>query len=334
MGKEIDVYRDWLGIEETERPLNHYRLLRLKKFEDNVGKIRAHYRKMNAHVRKYGAGEYGPQSQRLLNELAKAMLCLTDAKRKREYDASLGRTDFGSGKLRSFEEILLGNKLLDAGQLKKARNYANAVGLDVRDAVLQQKMAEPEEVTLAYAESQGLPFIDLEDAVIDEQLIPKIAPNTARSHSCIPFMIEGDRLLMLSPNPILPDVEEEMRLRFGKPVRTVLCTPKSINARIEKYYPPGAVQAAPLPQQRYPAKESVDTKPAETAPPKKPAEPLTREERAKRCQNVTMISFSATVMVVMIATGFTGLGLFARMGIAIVLAMAAAGIAFFMTKPE
>ena len=217
--------------------------MRVKKFEDNATKIRSHYRKMNTHVRKYGAGEYGRQSQKLLNELAKAMLCLTDAKRKREYDASLGRTDFGSGKVRSFEEILLGNKLIDSEQLKKARNYANAVGLEVRDAVLQQKLAEPEEVMMAYAESQGLPFIDLEDVQIDERLVPQIAPDTARSHSCIPFMIDGERLLMLSPNPILPDVEEELRLRFNKPVRTVLCTPKSINARIEKYYPPGAVQA-------------------------------------------------------------------------------------------
>lgn len=333
MGKELDVYRDWLGIEETERPLNFYQLLRLKKFEDNVAKIRSHYRKMNAHVRKYGAGEYGPKSQALLNELAKAMLCLTDAKSKREYDATFGRTEFGSGKLRSFEEILLGNKLLDVDQLKKARNYANAVGLDVRDAVLQQKLAEPEEVMMAYAESQGLPFIDLEDIEIDERLVPQIAPNMARSHSCIPFMIDGDRLLMLSPNPILPDVEEELRLRFGKPVRTVLCTPKSINSRIEKYYPPGAVQAAPLPEQKA-AKEKTKPQPAEATAASETSQPLTRDERAKRCQNVTLSAFCGTVMLVMIVTGFTGLSLFARMGIAFVAAITAAGIAFFLTKPK
>ena len=55
----LDVYRDWLGIKEAERPLNHYQLLRLKKFEDDPEKIRGHYRKLNAHVRKYAAGQYG-----------------------------------------------------------------------------------------------------------------------------------------------------------------------------------------------------------------------------------------------------------------------------------
>ncbi|MFH1924301.1 MAG: hypothetical protein ABIP48_30990, partial [Planctomycetota bacterium] len=95
MAQELDVYRDWLGIKEAARPLNYYQLLRLPAFEDDTSKIREHYRKMNAHVRKYATGDYAEQSQELLNELAKGMLCLTDARRKREYDVTLGRKDVG-----------------------------------------------------------------------------------------------------------------------------------------------------------------------------------------------------------------------------------------------
>ncbi len=91
MAKTLDVYRDWLQIKDPARPLNHYQILKLKQFEDDAGKIRENYRKLNAHVRKFAAGEFAKQSQELLNELAKAMLCLTDATRKRDYDASLGR---------------------------------------------------------------------------------------------------------------------------------------------------------------------------------------------------------------------------------------------------
>ena len=67
MAQELDVYRQWLGITETQRPLNYYQLLRLKTFEDDVAKIRAHYRKLNAHVRKFAAGDYAEASQDLLN---------------------------------------------------------------------------------------------------------------------------------------------------------------------------------------------------------------------------------------------------------------------------
>ena len=58
MPKTLDVYRDWLQIPEKTRPLNHYQLLRLKQFEDDAGKIREHYRKLNGHVRKFAAGEF------------------------------------------------------------------------------------------------------------------------------------------------------------------------------------------------------------------------------------------------------------------------------------
>ena len=36
---------------------------------------------------------------------------------------------------------------------------------------------------LAYAESVGLPFIDLEDVGVDEVLAPAVPPTLARQHS-------------------------------------------------------------------------------------------------------------------------------------------------------
>ena len=56
MSGALDVYRDWLKIPDTDRPLNHYQLLRLNRFEDDTDRIRKNYRKLNAHVRKYSSG--------------------------------------------------------------------------------------------------------------------------------------------------------------------------------------------------------------------------------------------------------------------------------------
>jgi hypothetical protein len=236
MAQELDVYRDWLGIKQTQRPLNYYQLLRLKTFDDDVAKIRAHYRKMNSHVRRFATGDYAEQSQELLNELARAMLCLTDAHRKREYDVTLGRKEAGVGGRRSLEEILLSNRDIDQAQLEKARRFADQVGLEIRDALVQQKLASPDTVMLAYAESQGLPYVELDEVGVDEELVLQIPPGTAKQHSCVPIMADGGQVLMASPNPLVPDVEEELRLRFGMPVRTVLCTPASINKMIAAHY--------------------------------------------------------------------------------------------------
>lgn len=295
MAEELDIYRDWLGIPDKERPLNYYQLLRVPKFEDDTEKIRAHYRKMNAHVRKYATGKYAAESQKLLNELAKAMLCLTDAQRKREYDASLGRETAATGERRSFEEVLLANKLVDQDQLTKAKNYANAVNVDIRDAVLQQKLAEPEAVMLAFAESQGLPYVVLDDVGVDERLVPQIPPSTARQHSCVPIMADDGQLLMASPNPLVPDVEEDLRLRTGMPVRTVLCTPASLNEAVTKHYPRDMPEPAPVKAKSQPKQKKKSKKQAAAA-----AEPRTPEEETRRYIMLAVISFNVVVVLVML----------------------------------
>ncbi|MBN2292835.1 MAG: hypothetical protein JXM70_10440 [Pirellulales bacterium] len=308
MTKELDVYREWLGIKETARPLDHYQILRLKRFEDDTNKIRDHYQKMNEHVRKFALGEHAVRSQELLNELAKAMLCLTDQQRKREYDAAMGRKTEGDVRRRTFEEILLSNKVLDQTQLDKARNFAKAIGLDVRDAVLQQKLAKPDVVMLAYAEAIGLPYIELADIGVAIDLVPIVPPPTARQHSCLPVMADEQQVLIASPNPLVPDVEEDLRLRFGKVVRTVLCTPASINDLVYKYYPRDAVAAAPTakPQAAAPEPAPASESGAEPKSAKKDAAPLSPEEKQKLIKNTAIISFNVSFMAWIIFRLVTG----------------------------
>lgn len=331
MAEQLDVYRDWLGITDADRPLDNYQLLRLPKFEDSTQKIRAHYRKLNTHVRKYATGKYAAQSQKLLNELAKAMLCLTDTQRKREYDASLGREAAADRGRRTFEEILLANKLVDQDQLKKARNYATAVNVEIRDAVLQQKLAAPEDVMLAYAESEGLPYVELEDVGVDEQLVPRIPPSTARQHSCVPVMADEGQLLMASPNPLVPDVEEDLRLRFGMPVRTLLCTPASVNQAIAKHYPRDMPEPAPLSAKAAPQKQ----KKAEKKAAPSAAEPLSAEEQQRRARNFAIIAFNIVVLLTMVFRILTAGGvvmelstLFVSAAIGVVLGAVVAALTF------
>jgi len=232
---DLDVYRDWLGIKEPNRPLDFYQLLRLERFEDNVDRIRRHYRKLNAHTRKYSTGKYAELSQQVLNELARAMLCLTDAKRKTDYDASLGRQKAAGGRRQTFEDLLVGQGV-SRDSLEKAQKFAAATGMSIRDAVLQQKLATPEIVMQEYAESLGLPYLDLGDVTIDPDLLARISAVTARTYSFVPVMVDDSQLLLASPNPLSLDVEEDIRHRVGMPIRMVLCTPADVNRLINQHY--------------------------------------------------------------------------------------------------
>ncbi|MDO5580650.1 MAG: hypothetical protein Q4G69_05915 [Planctomycetia bacterium] len=243
---KIDVYKDWLKINAANRPLNYYQLLRLKTFEDDIALIRKQYRELNAYIRKFATGDYIEESQALLNEMAKAMLCLTDAERKEDYDFRLGRKKEGAetdqvGR-RTFEDVLLENRVLTPEQLKKSKMYADAVGLDLEMAIIQQKHAAPENVMMAYAEANGYPFVNLDDVPVDEYYVPQINPVLARQHSFIPILSDMGKLILASPTPLDLDVEAELQQLFRMPVRCAICTPSQVNAAIAKYYPRDAVQ--------------------------------------------------------------------------------------------
>jgi hypothetical protein len=300
---QIDVYRDWLGIQETNRPLNYYQLLRLKAFEDDPSKIRENYRKMNAHVRKYASGDYAAETQMLLNELAKAMLCLTDTARKLEYDVSLGRKTETAKARRSLEQILIANNIVPADRMKQVKSYADTVGIDLQEAVLQQKIAAPEVVMLAYAESIGLPFVSVEDIGVDENIAPQINPNTARQHSFVPLMVDRGQLLLASPKPVNPDVEEELRMVFDMPVRSTICVPAEINAAIAKYYPRDAVQLVRKTDGSTAVVKGTSAKSEKSAKNSNAnseiAEPMNDEEKKNRLMNsIVVFNFTVTIVCV------------------------------------
>lgn len=89
MAEIFDPYLQWLGIRDPERPPNHYRLLGVAPFEsDPEVLVNAADRQMS-HVRTFQAGSHLSQSQKLLNELAAAKICLLNVEKKAAYDAQL-----------------------------------------------------------------------------------------------------------------------------------------------------------------------------------------------------------------------------------------------------
>jgi len=85
----FDPYHKWLGIPCHEQPPDHYRLLGIGPFENDPEVIQAAADRQMGHVRTYQTGKHADASQRLLNELAAAAVCLLDREKKTAYDAQL-----------------------------------------------------------------------------------------------------------------------------------------------------------------------------------------------------------------------------------------------------
>lgn len=280
----LDVYKDWLGIPEGPRPPDFYTLLRLVQFEDDVEKIRKNYTKLNAHVRKYASGQYSVESQELLNELARAMLCLTDAERKREYDQGLGRD--GEEAVRpgrmSAGDWLVEHEHITADQLGEAESFADARGLSLRDAVVQMKLVDVETATRALAEELGLPFVDLNNLTPDDSVLDRVPRKLVKHYQMLPLFVDEDVLLVACVHEPTPDLEEEMRLRYGVPMRAVMATPLSINQNIAKHFAPGMRDEAVAEQAAGGASTSQKAKKPSVKKQRKPASQLTDEEKRQQ----------------------------------------------------
>jgi antitoxin component YwqK of YwqJK toxin-antitoxin module len=88
-GSEFDPYYKWLGIPPQYRPPDHYRLLGLEAFESDREVIRAAAERQAAYLQNYKIGPQSELSQRLLNEVSKAKVCLLDPAKKSKYDHAI-----------------------------------------------------------------------------------------------------------------------------------------------------------------------------------------------------------------------------------------------------
>ena len=297
---EIDVYKEWLGIPADVRPPNHYTLLRLVMFEDDAEKVRANYRKLNTHVRKYATGQYLLRSQELLNELAKAMLCLTDPDGKVEYDRSLGREApaVDESETRTVLQYLVARSLIKRGQVSEIEHFAEARGLSHRDAVIQMKLVEPPDACRALAAELRLSYADLEELLPDDSVLDRIPRRLVKRHACLPLFEDRGCILVACSDEPSHELEEEIRIRCGVPMRAVLAVPRAINQSIAKYYAPGMREEAAEEASAKPAagRDSKAAKPEKGAA--KPAAkqtgskstPLTDDQKRERL----MISAIAT----------------------------------------
>ncbi|MBC8356293.1 MAG: hypothetical protein H8E66_30305 [Planctomycetes bacterium] len=96
MSESFDPYLQWLGIEPHEMPVDHYRLLGIQRFESDVTIIAAAADARMSQVRTFQMGTRAAYSQKLLNELAAARVCLLNPGARASYDQVIEAVLFSS----------------------------------------------------------------------------------------------------------------------------------------------------------------------------------------------------------------------------------------------
>ena len=89
MENDFDPYYKWLGIPPRDQPPNHYRLLGIELFESDRDVIDAAANRVMSYLKDLAVGDDAQHSQKLLNEVSRARLCLLNRQKKVEYDTEL-----------------------------------------------------------------------------------------------------------------------------------------------------------------------------------------------------------------------------------------------------
>jgi len=172
--------------------------------------------------------------------------------------------------------------------VSEIEHFADARGISHRDAVVQMKLAPPDEAARGLAAELRLSFIDLEDMLPEDDVLDKVPRRTVKKYSCLPLFEDRGRLMVACADEPGLALEDELRMRFGIPMRAVIAVPRNINQAIAKYYAPGMRDEAVEPSTGVPdgggAKSTKEKKPAAKKKERSKPEPISEEESRQRMQ--------------------------------------------------
>ncbi|MEX0643257.1 MAG: hypothetical protein WD468_11180 [Pirellulales bacterium] len=174
MTDAFDPYYKWLGIPPDEQPPDHYRLLGLKRYESDGDVISNAADQRMILLRTFQTGKHGSDSQRLLNEVAKARLALLTPESKTEYDDELRREE--QAKRREREAARAALKASRSGPLATK----TAASRGTTGPAVKPQTAPAPEIELDSKDDSIATFIEAEPSVLSALNAAQHAPAQAQ----------------------------------------------------------------------------------------------------------------------------------------------------------
>lgn len=131
-------------------------------------------------------------------------------------------------------EILMGRKLLDEKQLKKAEGHAKDKGYSVQQAIVELDLLKTPRLLKVLSEEWQVKAVDLSQMELDEEIIDILPEAVARRHMAVPFAKEESVLFIAMADPKDFFVSEDIHLRTGLDVQAYLAMPWDIQAALNK----------------------------------------------------------------------------------------------------
>ncbi len=137
---------------------------------------------------------------------------------------------------KDFTALLIKRGIVSADQLAEANKLAETGEKSVGDALVTLGYASPEDVTRALAEFNKIPFVDLREHRISDDVIEQVPESVARENTVLPFSSDDGTIRVLVSDPFDLEVIEKLRFILNKRIETALAPRAAILEAINKYY--------------------------------------------------------------------------------------------------
>ncbi|MDZ7922457.1 MAG: GspE/PulE family protein [Marinagarivorans sp.] len=137
----------------------------------------------------------------------------------------------------------LGNLLIECGvitpsQLEKALSHQHQhpeLGR-LGQVLLELKMISAERLGLTLAQQLGIAQVSLENFDIQPECVKLVPESLARRYLVVPLMLDGERLIVASPDPTHCELLHLLGFVTGKPVEAVLANANEVEQAISRLY--------------------------------------------------------------------------------------------------
>ncbi len=159
---------------------------------------------------------------------------------------------------RRLGEMLLDNGMLTAEQLERALAEQTARRQPLGQTLLQLGYVTDEVMRRALGTQLGVPYIDLDNVIVDRSLARSIAPEFALEHLVLPVAQIGPTLTVAMDDPTATAVIDELSRLTGSSIIAVTSSAVAIRRTLKRMYDTAPETGAEAPLTRSSPRAAVD----------------------------------------------------------------------------
>ena len=130
-------------------------------------------------------------------------------------------------------EILLGKGLITQEQLDEALNVQKNTTEQIGRILTDLGHANERDVLRAHAEQLGIPFLELDQTSVDEDVAKAIPQSVVQRYNAVPIRRSGNRLTVAMSDPSNVFALDDIRLITGYEIDPILATAEDISALLD-----------------------------------------------------------------------------------------------------